>query len=110
MEPFDLSESPGPGHRISRETLFGLSRQAPVAAPKVRQLHGQVRSGVERNSCVLVGARGEVLAQLMGGPPEVVTDGRFVVVTGVFLTDLLTTAQQGAPFRVQTAEPEVAPD
>lgn len=100
---------PAPRRRpvISRETLVGLARQTPAASTdKVRRLRGVVRSGVERNSCVLVGPQGEPLAQLMGGPPAVLCDGRSVVVTGVFVSGLLTTAQQGAPFQVQTAEPD----
>ena len=90
---------------ISRETLYGLARQAPSAPPeKVRQLRGVVHSGVERNSRVLVGPDGTVLAQLMGGPSAVLAAGRAVVVSGVFVPDLLTTAQQGAPFQVRAAE------
>lgn len=96
--------------QISRGTLFGLGRQAPApGSEQVRQLRGVVRSGVEHHSRVLVGPQGQVLAQLMGGPPTVLTDGQQVLVTGVFVPDLLTTAQQGVPFRVQTAEADDQP-
>ena len=108
-----LSPAAGPGGtpKISRATLFGLGQQAPAAASaeNIRQLRGVVRSGVEHNSQVLVGPQGQVLAQLIGGPPAVLAEGRQVVVTGVFVRDLLTTAQQGVPFQVQTAEPDDQP-
>lgn len=107
MEPTSQPARPVRTPAISRETLYGLSRPAPSASPeKVRQLRGVVHSGVERNSRVLVGPDGSVLAQLMGGPPEVLADGRAVLVSGVFVPDLLTTAQQGAPFQVRAAEPD----
>lgn len=90
---------------ISRQTLYRLSQQAPTdRRHRMTRLRGMVRSGVERSSCVLIGPNGELLAQLMGGPPAVLVDGRAVVVTGVFVTELVTTVQQGAPFRVHTAE------
>ncbi len=66
-------------------------------------LRGVVRTGVERNSVVLVDDQGTPLAQLTGGDPAVLRDGLRVIVTGRFVPDLLTTAQQGAPFRVQKA-------
>lgn len=102
---------PGPDRHVSPETLYGLARRPGGAAPeKVRSLCGVIRGGVERNSLVLIGPQGQLLAQLMGGPPAVLTDGRSVVVTGVFVSGLLTTAQQGAPFQVWTAEPDPGPD
>ena len=75
----------------------------------MRQLRGVVASGVERNSRILVGPHQQVLAQLVGGPPAVLADGCAVVVTGAFLPDLRTTAQQGRAFRVDAAEPDTAP-
>lgn len=114
IEP-SLPAAPGSPHgrsvpdserlRISRRTTDGLSRQSPAAArEKIRQLRGTVRSGVERTSQVLVGPEGELLAQLLGGPAAVLADGQTVLVTGVFITDLHTTVQQGRPFRVDAAE------
>jgi hypothetical protein len=102
---------PDPRRRISRETLYGLARRPDGPSPdKVRSLRGVVRAGVEHNSLVLVDPQGQPLAQLMGGPTALLTDGRPVVVTGVFVTGLLTTAQQGRPFEVRTVEPDPGPD
>ena len=72
-------------------------------SPPAVRLRGVVGSGVERNSVVLLDERGQLLAQLMGGPSDVIVDGARVNVTGHFVTDLLTTAQQGRPFRVLAA-------
>ena len=109
MQPSPQAPRPSRTPSISTETLYGLARQVPPAMPqKVRQLRGVVHSGVERNSRLLVGPDGTVLAQLMGGPPTVLAQGRAVIVTGVFVPDLLTTAQQGAPFQVRTAEPDLS--
>ena len=103
-------EDGGPSPVIARGVLHGLAGQGRSAKPeRVRQLRGVVRPGVERHSRVLVGPQQQVLAQLMGGPPAVLADGCAVVVTGVFLTDLHTTVQQGAPFRVDAAESDTSP-
>jgi hypothetical protein len=73
------------------------------ASPRQIRLRGIVRTGVERGSIVLLDHDGKLLAQLMGGDPAIVADGLRVIVTGHFVTGLLTTAQQGAPFRVLQA-------
>lgn len=112
MDPINGSagERDGHGPSITRETLYGLGRQASSAATeKTRRLSGVVASGVERNSWILVGRQGEVLAQLFGGPGSVLAQGRAVTVTGAFLAELRTTAQQGRAFRVDAAEPDAAP-
>ncbi len=78
----------------------------PPAEGRQTRLRGWLRAGVEHRSVVLVDESGKVLAQLRRCPPELVGGHARMVVTGVFEHDLLTTAQQGAPFLVQHVEPD----
>ena len=89
---------------ISREMRAGFAK-----APRSIELRGVVRTGVERGSVVLLDPNGGLLAQLMGVDPAVIGDGVAVRVTGYFVTDLLTTVQQGAPFRVLEVTIDTAP-
>lgn len=84
-------------------------RAGSTKAPRPIRLRGMVRSGVERGSVVLLGPSGQLLAQLMGGDPAVLADGRTVAVTGHFVEDRLTTTQQGMPFQVLEAVIETGP-
>ncbi|HWG98033.1 MAG TPA: hypothetical protein VNV66_01650 [Pilimelia sp.] len=67
--------------------------------PSLVTVTGVVTAGVEAG-CLLLGTY-----QLIGGPRELLRAGRTVRVTGVPRPDLLTTAQQGTPLVVSTAEP-----
>ncbi len=95
-------ENPGRATSVDRAAIARAAGRQRDAAKPVR-LRGTVRDGVERGSRVLLDDTGAVLAQLMGGPPGVLTEGSVVTVIGVFRRDLLTTVQQGAPFQVQDA-------
>jgi hypothetical protein len=64
-----------------------------------RTLTGVVQPGVERGSLLLGGYL------LVGGPREVLAGGGPLRVTGRVRPGLLTTAQQGTPFVVESAEP-----
>ena len=103
MDDPDKSVSGGisaiPAGVRSRLTASQKSRELQ----KRQTLRGIVREGVERGAVVLLDDRGMLLAQLMGGDPAVLTDGARVEVTGAFRRDLSTTAQQGPPFQVESA-------
>ncbi|CAA9269235.1 MAG: FIG00814497: hypothetical protein [uncultured Corynebacteriales bacterium] len=70
----------------------------PVSGRR-RTLTGVVQPGVERGSLLLGGYL------LVGGPRELLAGGRAVRVTGRPQPNLLTTAQQGTPFVVESVEP-----
>ena len=67
-------------------------------------LRGTVREGVEASCVVLEDDNGTVLANLLGNDaPELtaaLTAGAKVEVTGSFLEGVMTTCQQGPPFRL----------
>jgi hypothetical protein len=62
-------------------------------------LTGTPEPGVERGSLLLNGYL------LIGGPRDVLAAGGPVRITGRVRRDMLTTAQQGTPFLVESAEP-----
>jgi hypothetical protein len=62
-------------------------------------LSGTITAGVEPN-CVLLDNY-----LLVGGPRDVLRAGARVTVTGRVQPDLMTTCQQGTPFRVESAKP-----
>ena len=64
-----------------------------------RVVCGTVTAGVELGCLMLAGY------QLVGGPRELLRPGATVRVTGRPAPDMITTAQQGVPFVVTTAEP-----
>jgi hypothetical protein len=64
-------------------------------------LIGVVDQGVESRSIVLFDDVGNPLAQLSGRPAGTYPFGARVQVTGRFVPELRTTAQQGRPFRVE---------
>ncbi len=93
-----------------RSRLVASQDPRETRKQRARQvLSGTVRDGVERGVVVLLDDRGVLLAQLMGGDPAVLSEGARVEVTGVFRHDLSTTAQQGPPFRVDSASPRDTP-
>ncbi|MEO3743810.1 hypothetical protein [Plantactinospora sp. B5E13] len=75
----------------------GPTRGAPPSPGSELTLTGVVREGVERGCYLLDNYL------LVGGPRDVITAGGRVTVTGRVQTDLMTTCQQGVPFRVETA-------
>ncbi|SDP03913.1 hypothetical protein SAMN04515671_2759 [Nakamurella panacisegetis] len=84
--------------------------EGPEKPPRPVRLEGVVRDGVERGSVVLVDEQDAVLAQLMGGDQALLRDGVRVTVTGHFVTGLMTTVQQGRPFRVLDVAPDADAD
>ena len=64
-----------------------------------RTLTGVVQPGVEAGSLLLGGYL------LLGGPRDVLAGGGTLRVTGRPQPHMLTTAQQGTPFVVETVEP-----
>jgi hypothetical protein len=64
-----------------------------------QQLTGTVTAGVE-HGCLMLGRY-----QLIGGPRDVLRPGARVRVVGRPAPRMITTAQQGTPFLVSTAEP-----
>ena len=68
-------------------------------------LRGTVERGVESGCVLLTDDSGGVLANLMGIDPHEWPPGSKVDVTGTFEPDLMTTCQQGTPFRVSQVRP-----
>lgn len=73
----------------------------------VQTLSGTVVRGVEARCLLLAGPGGDHL--LLGGDPSVVRVGARVTVVGRADPTLLTTCQQGVPFRVQSATADSPP-
>jgi len=63
-------------------------------------LRGTVQEGVEPRCILLADDAGTVLADLLGGDATELTVGARVEVTGSFEHGVMTTCQQGLPFRV----------
>lgn len=77
----------------------------PSGRPRgsARTITGTVVAGVEEGCLLLSTQAGDHL--LLGGDPAVVRPGARLVVTGRPDPSVLTTCQQGAPFRVTSARP-----
>jgi hypothetical protein len=71
---------------------------------QVQRVVGRVEAGVEAGCKVLV-ADGGGGYLLIGGPAGVLTDGARVEVRGTVEEGLITTCQQGRPFKVISAKP-----
>jgi len=92
--------SPGAPLPGGTPTDSGTSTRTPrPAAPSAgtTTLTGTVQAGVEANCLLLAGHL------LLDGPPDVLTPGARVTVTGEVRADLMTTCQQGTPFLVRSA-------
>jgi hypothetical protein len=79
---------------------------APVtSAPAGKvQVTGRIEAGVEAGCKILV-ADGGGGYLLLGGPSGVLKEGARVEVEGTVETGLMTTCQQGRPFKVISAKP-----
>jgi hypothetical protein len=80
---------------------------APVTsapAGKVERITGRIEAGVEAG-CKLLVADGGGGYLLLGGPSGVLKEGARVEVEGTVETGLMTTCQQGRPFKVISAKP-----
>lgn len=98
-QPDPTGPAPGPTGSAAPTGLppTGPTRGAPPSPGSELTLSGVVREGVERGCYLLDNYL------LVGGPRDVITAGGRVTVTGRVQTDLMTTCQQGVPFRVETA-------
>ncbi|HKE99060.1 MAG TPA: hypothetical protein VKG45_09040 [Actinomycetes bacterium] len=73
----------------------------PPAGGQPLRLVGTVSAGVEPG-CMLLGAAGRTWL-LLGGDRSLLRPGRRVEVTGEPVANIMTTCQQGRPFRVRSA-------
>lgn len=105
--PSGPSVGPTPGATPSRPGA-SPTRPAGPSLPKPPQasqpsdptaLTGTVTAGVEPGCLLLDGYL------LVGGPREQLRAGTRVTVTGQVQADLMTTCQQGTPFRVKSVKP-----
>lgn len=90
-DPTDPGVPTGPGAPPSK------AGPAPTAGSAAMTLTGTVTEGVEPNCLLLDGYL------LVGGPRDVVRAGARLSVTGRPEPGLMTTCQQGTPFRVESA-------
>lgn len=101
MTPTPPAQTPGPPEDLPTvspgRTPGGPG--GPGASPRPMTLSGTVQAGVEHNCFLLDGYL------LLGGSPDLVRAGARVTVTGHVQADLMTTCQQGIPFKVQRVEP-----
>jgi hypothetical protein len=97
--------SPTPEVSVTSSGEYPEDLTVPSAPPsrsrpaQPTELTGVVTAGVEPGCLLLDGYL------LVGGDPTVVRTGARVRVTGRVESDLLTTCQQGTPFRVSAAAP-----
>jgi hypothetical protein len=77
---------------------------APAPAGKMQRLTGRVEAGVEAGCKILVADSGGGYL-LLGGPADVLTEGARVQVEGTVEAGVVTTCQQGRPFKVISAKP-----
>ena len=104
------ASDPDPEHpTITPAVIARLTARTPKPlaphAGRIVHLTGTIQEGVERGCIVLVDDSGGVLANLMGLAPE---DRRWesrVTVEGSFVLGMMTTCQQGRPFRVSRTSP-----
>ena len=102
-EPTSTTPATTPETTTASPTKPGLS---PVPSGAIPQppgadevtLEGVVQSGVEAGCRLLLSQGAQYL--LLGGDPNVLTEGRRVVVRGKVQAGVATTCQQGVPFIV----------
>ncbi|MEV6812928.1 hypothetical protein [Micromonospora sp. NPDC051296] len=92
--PSDPVDPTAPVTPLPGKTRGGPPKPTATAA---MTLTGRVESGVEPGCLLLDGYL------LLGGPRDVLTAGASVTVTGQPAPDMLTTCQQGTPFKVASA-------
>ncbi|MEV6930307.1 hypothetical protein AB0M46_38300 [Dactylosporangium sp. NPDC051485] len=84
----------------------GASSAAPLAGPpsgSVMSVRGTLKDGVEPG-CVLLATDAKTYL-LIGGDRAAMKSGQQVTVYGTPQPDLMTTCQQGTPFKVTKIEP-----
>lgn len=100
-------ETGGRGTQPRSDDPASDSFTAPPSAPSdkglARTLTGTVEEGVEHGCWILRAADREYL--LVGMDPAQLRVGSRVVVSGVLEPDLVTTCQQGTPFKVREIRP-----
>ncbi|MFV2017141.1 hypothetical protein [Micromonospora sp. LOL_023] len=98
MTPTPPAQTPGPPEDLPSVPPGGTPG-GPGTSSRPMTLSGTVQAGVENNCFLLDGYL------LLGGSPDLVRAGARVTVTGHVQADLMTTCQQGIPFKVQRVEP-----
>lgn len=92
--------SPSGSRLTPTEPPEDLTVSPPASKGSIRQLTGSVSEGVE-SGCLLLQAP-DGLYLLVGGDRAMLGPGVSVVVTGEVDRELVTTCQQGTPFRVRS--------
>jgi len=97
------SDDSGGGPPAAAPTPTPSAPVTSAPAGKV-QVTGRIEAGVEAG-CKLLVADGGGGYLLLGGPSGVLKEGARVEVEGTVETGLMTTCQQGRPFKVISAKP-----
>jgi len=100
-DPFGPGDPAGPGKPPRDPATRPPAKEGPGPSGPLAAmtLTGTVTAGVEPN-CLLLDNY-----LLVGGPRDVIRPGARISVVGRPEPDLMTTCQQGTPFRVESARP-----